>query len=151
MQIRTFENKDGDNVKDLIISILSNEYPFDKKVYENSDLSDIGRVYGGKRDAFFVIEFDGKIVGTVGIKEDSENIALIRRLFVNPSYRGKGCGLLLLDKAIRSCKDFNFRCIAFRTTGRMVQAINLLKKMNFKEVEKVDLDNLQIYKFVLDL
>ena len=72
MQIRTFENKDGDNVKDLIISILSNEYPFDKKVYENSDLSDIGQVYGGKRDAFFVVEFDGKIVGTVGIKEDSE-------------------------------------------------------------------------------
>lgn len=151
MQIRAFENKDADSVRDLITSILSNEYPFDKSVYKNSDLSDIGQSYGGKRDAFFVMESDGKIVGTVGVKEDSEEIALIRRLFVAPSYRRKGYGLLLLDKAIGSCKDFNFKHITFRTTGRMVQAINLLKKMNFKEVEKVDLDNLQIYKFVLDL
>ena len=151
MQIRTFENKDADSARDLIISILSNEYPFDKSVYKNSDLSDISQAYGGKRDAFFVMESDGKIVGTVGVKEDSEDIALIRRLFVIPSYRQKGYGSLLLDKAICSCKDFNFKHIAFRTTGKMIQAINLLKKMNFKEVEKINLDDIQIYKFVLDL
>ena len=151
MQIRMFENKDAGSVKDLIISILSNEYPFDKSAYENSDISNIGQVYGGKRDAFFVIESDGKIAGTIGIKEDSEDTALIRRLFVTPSCRRKGYGLLLLDRAIRSCKDFNFKRIAFRTTWRMVQAINLLKKTNFKEVEKVDVEDLQIYKFVLDL
>jgi hypothetical protein len=33
----------------------------------------------------------------------------------------------------------------------MIQAINLLKKRNFKEIEKIDLGGFQIYKFVLDL
>ena len=151
MQVRTFERKDNDNVKNLIISILTKEYPFDKSVYENSDLSDIGHVYGGKRDGFFVLESEGEILGTVGIKEDSEDTALIRRLFVDPASRRKGYGALLLDKAIRHCRKNNFKHITFRTTGRMAQAINLLKKTNFREAEKIDLGGFQIYKFMLDL
>lgn len=152
MRVRIFEKKDNDNVKELILSILTKEYPFDKSVYEEeSDLADIGQVYSGERDSFFVLEAEGKILGVVGIKEDSEDTALVRRLFVDPASRRKGYGALLLDKAIRHCRGKNFKHIVSRTTGRMVQAINLLKKTNFKEVEKIDLGGFQIYKFVLDL
>ncbi|MBN1872291.1 MAG: GNAT family N-acetyltransferase [Candidatus Omnitrophica bacterium] len=151
MQVRKFETKDSDNVKGLILSILTKEYPFDKSVYEDSDISSIRGVYGGKRDDFLVLESDGKILGTIGIKEESEDTALIRRLFVDPSCRRKGYGALLMDKAIRHCKKNNFKNIVFRTTGRMVQAINLVKKMKFKEVERLDLGGFQIYKFMLEL
>ena len=151
MQVRTFEPKDGNSVKDLIVSILTKEYPFDKSVYENSDIVDISQAYGGKRDAFFVIESEGKILGVVGIKEDSRDTVLIRRLFVDPACRRRGYGELLLDKAVRHTRDKNFKNIVFRTTGRMVQAINLLKKRGFKEVEKIDLGGFQIYKFILDI
>ena len=151
MQIRNFEQKDGGSVKDLIVSTLTKEYPFDKSVYENTDLSDIDRAYGGKRNGFFVVESEGRIVGTVGIKEDSEDTALIRRLFVDPACRRKGYGTLLLDKAIRHCKQNNFKHIVFRATGRMAQVINLLKKMNFEKIEKLDLGGFQIYKFMLTL
>ena len=151
MQVRTFEHKDGNDVKALIVSILTTEYPFDKSIYENSDLSDINHAYGGKRDGFFVIESEGKILGTIGIKEDSEDMALVRRLFVDPSCRRKGYGELLLDKAVRHCRKNNFKHIVFRTTGRMIQAINFLKKAKFKEIEKIDLSGFQIYKFVLDI
>ena len=151
MQVRTFEHQDNERVKELILSILTQEYPFDKSVYEDSDISDIAKAYGGKRDAFFVVESEEKILGTVGIKEDSEETAIIRRLFVDSASRRKGYGALLLNKAINYCRKNNFKHIAFRTTGRMVQAINLLKKTQFKEVEKIDLDGFEIYKFVLDL
>ena len=151
MQIRTFKQKDGDGVKDLIVSILSKEYPFDKSVYENSDLSDIMDAYGGKHDKFFVLESEGRILGTVGIKEDSRDTALVRRLFIDPACRRRGYGTLLLDKAIRHCKSNDFKHIVFRTTGRMAQAINLMKKMEFRQIENIDLGGFQIYKFMLDL
>lgn len=151
MQVRAFERKDNNNVKNLIVSILTTEYPFDKSVYENSDLSDISNAYGEKRDSFLVLENKGKILGTIGIKEDSKETALIRRLFVDPSCRRKGYGALLLEKGISHCKRNNFTHIVFRTTGRMAQAINLLKKTNFKEVEKIDLGGFRIYKFMLDI
>ena len=38
--------------------------------------------------------------GTIGIKEESKNVAILRRLFVSPNYRGKGYGLALIDKAL---------------------------------------------------
>ena len=151
MQVRTFEHKDSDKVKNLILSILTKEYPFDKSVYENSDISDIAECYNGKRDIFLVVESEGRILATIGIKEDSEDTALIRRLFVDPACRRKGYGALLLDKGIRHCKKNNFKHIVFRTTGRMAQAINLLKKLRFKETEKIDLGGFQIYKFLLEL
>jgi GNAT superfamily N-acetyltransferase len=151
MKTRMFEPKDSEGVKNLIISILTKEYPFDKNVYEDSDIADICQAYGGKRDGFFVIESESKIVGTVGVKEESKDTALIRRLFVDIASRRKGYGTLLLDRAIRHCRSNNFEHIVFRSTGRMVQAINLLKKTNFKEAEKIDLGGFQIYKFVLDL
>lgn len=151
MQVRKFELKDSQSVKELIISILTKEYPFDKNVYENSDISDISNAYGGKRDGFYVIESEGRILGTVGVKEESKDTALVRRLFVDAASRRRGYGALLLEKAIRHCRENNFKHIVFRTTGRMVQAINLLKKINFKEVEKIDLGGFLIYKFVLSL
>lgn len=151
MQIRTFEKKDNDSVRGLIISILTKEYPFDKSVYENSDIADINQTYSGGRDGFFVLESEDKILGTIGVKEESEDMALIRRLFVDPACRRRGYGALLLDKAIRHCRNYNFKHIVFRATGKMIQVINLLKKTNFKEVEKIDLGGFQIYKFTLDL
>ncbi len=151
MEIRMFKEKDNDNVKELILSILTKEYPFDERIYEESDLSDISGSYNGKRDGFFVIDSEGKILGTIGIKEDSKDTALIRRFFVDPPCRRKGYGVLLMERAIRHCQKEDFRQIVFRTTGRMVQAINLVKKMHFRQIEKLDLGGFQIYTFVKNL
>lgn len=151
MLIRTFAKKDSENVKELIVSILSKEYPFDRKVYENSDISDITKTYGGKRDIFYVIESDGEIIATVGVKEDSKDTALMRRLFVKPAFRRKGYGALLVNKAIDHCKKNHFKHIVFRATGKMIQAINLINKMGFKEIERIDLGGFDIYKYLLGL
>ncbi|MFH0839460.1 MAG: GNAT family N-acetyltransferase [Candidatus Omnitrophota bacterium] len=151
MQVRKFDTKDSADVKNLIVSILTKEYPFDKSVYENSDISSINDTYGGRRDVFFVIESDDDIIGTVGVKEDSEDTALLRRLFIKPSCRRKGYGSLLLSRALNHCRKNHFKQVVFRATGRMAQAINLLKKNGFKEAEKIDLGGFRIYKFVLDL
>ncbi len=151
MLVRKFEIDDGKKVKDLILSILTKEYPFDESAYENSDISNIGDTYGGQRDVFFVIESDDDIMGTVGVKEDSKDTALLRRLFVKPSCRRKGYGSLLVSKALSHCRKNHFKRVVFRATGRMSQAINLLKKTGFREIEKIDLGGFQIYKFSLDL
>ncbi len=151
MQVRTFSEKDATPVKDLIISILSREYPFDKNVYENTDLSDIRKTYGGKKETFLVIEAGDKIVGTIGIKEDSESTALIRRLFVDPACRRRGYGSLLLEKALRYCANRNYKEVVFRTTGRMIQAINLLRKNHFTERDRIDLGGFTIHTFIKKL
>ena len=151
MEIRKFAEKDGLEVKELILAILEKEYPFDRKAYSDTDLENIAGTYGGSRDMFFVIEAENKIIATAGIKEDSKETALLRRVFVNAAQRRKGYGSQLLEKAIIFCREKGYKEVVFRATSKMVEAIELCKKRGFKEAEKVDLGGFFIYKFLLDL
>ena len=149
--LRLFRKEDAEGVRDLILNILSKEYPFDKSAYSDSDLYKISETYGGKRDAFFVIETDGGIVGTVGVKEESPSEALLRRLFVDPKHRKKGYGSGLLDSAIDFCRDKGYKKIYFRCTDRMSEAMRLCLKRGFKETEKLEVSGFKIHKLELFL
>lgn len=147
--IRTFSEKDAQGVKELILSILTKEYPFDKSAYSDSDLDRIGEVYGRARDSFFVSEGDGLVVGTAGIKEDEKDSALLRRLFVSPAYRKKGIGSSLLDRALEYCRQKGYRKVIFRCTDRMRDAMRLCGKKGFQEKESIDMGGFKIHILIL--
>ena len=149
--LRLFREEDAPGVRNLILDILSKEYPFDKSAYSDSDLYKIGETYGGKRDSFFVVEEGGEIVGTVGVKEESHGDALLRRLFVDLKHRKKGYGSALLDKAIDFCRDKGYKKLCFRCTDRMSDAMRLCMKNGFKETEKLEVGGFKIHKLELPL
>lgn len=144
-KLRLFKNDDAAGVKKLILDILTAEYPFDKSVYSDSDLDKIGQVYGGSRETFFVVEKDGDIVGTAGIKEDSGDTALLRRLFVDVKHRRRGYGKELLYNVISFCKEKGYKRIVFRCTDRMADAMRLCLKNGFKEKEALEVGGFRIH------
>ncbi len=147
--LRKFVKDDAPGVKNLILSILTKEYPFDMSAYSDSDLDKVGEVYGGDKESFFVIDQDGKIAGTVGIKEDSAEDALLRRLFVDSAHRKMGYGTMLLKEAIEFCKRKGYKHIYFRCTDRMVDAMKLCMKEGFKETETLAVSGFKIHKLEL--
>jgi len=149
--LRQFKKEDAEGVKSLILGILIKEYPFDKSVYSDSDLEKIGETYGGKRENFFVIDEGGEVVGTAGIKEESAQEALLRRLFVDLKHRGRGYGSKLLDKAVEFCRQHGYARIYFRCTDRMAQAMRLCTKKGFKETETLEVSGFKIHKLELGL
>ncbi|MEI8175622.1 MAG: GNAT family N-acetyltransferase [Candidatus Omnitrophota bacterium] len=151
MEIRKFQKEDGPKVTELILSILEKEYPFDRKAYSDTDLKNICLTYGGPREVFFVVSNGERVIATTGIKEDSKETALLRRVFVDSTERGKGLGSQMIKKAVSFCKEKGYREIVFRATSKMTQAITLCQKMGFKEAEKIDLGGFFIYKFSLKL
>jgi GNAT superfamily N-acetyltransferase len=149
--IRPFTEKDSGGVKDLILAILTKEYPFDKSAYSSTDLDKVAEVYGGKNDSFFVSEEADSIVGTVGVKEDTSQTALLRRLFVSAEHRRKGIGSKLLDTALDFCRSRGYKKIIFRCTDRMSDAMRLCLKRGFKETEAIDMGGFKIHMLVLAL
>ena len=147
--LRRFREEDAAGVKKLILDILSKEYPFDKSAYSDSDLDKIGETYGGKRETFFVVEQGKGVAGTVGIKEDSQDEALLRRLFVDIKYRKKGYGSKLLESAIAFCSEKGYKKIYFRCTDRMAEAMSLCIKRGFKETERLEVGGFGIHKLEL--
>lgn len=149
--VRLFKPKDSEGVKTLILSILTEEYPFDKSAYADSDINNITDTYSGSRNSFFVYETRNNIVGSVGVKGDSEKTALLRRLFVAPRSRHKGIGTRLLKKAVGYCKEMGYAEIVFRSTDRMKDAMKLIKKHGFVENEKLEISGFHIHIFKLTL
>jgi GNAT superfamily N-acetyltransferase len=149
--LRRFAEKDSAGVRDLILSILSKEYPFDRSAYSDSDLNRISDTYGGPADTFFVAEDDGRIVGTVGVKKETDEDALMRRLFVDVKSRRRGYGSMLADKAIEFCRSKGYRRMIFRCTGRMQDAMKLCLKKGFRETERLEVGGFNIHKLELEL
>lgn len=149
--LREFKKSDADSVRELILGILAGEYPFDRSAYSDSDLEKIAQTYGGQRDAFFVIDENAQIAGTVGIKMETENSALLRRLFVDVKRRRHGYGSELIDKAIDFCRQKGYKKLYFRCTDRMSDAIKLCLKKGFKETETLSISGFNIHKLELEL
>jgi len=144
--LRAYKETDAKGVKELILGILTKEYPFDRSAYSDSDLDRIGEVYGGKNDAFFIIEDSGGVVGTAGVKEESKDDALLRRFFVDLKHRHRGYGSELLSKAIDFSKLKGYKRIIFRCTDRMSDAMNLCLKNMFTETESLEVSGFRIHK-----
>jgi putative acetyltransferase len=149
--LRQFRSEDSKGVKDLILTILTREYPFDRSAYSDSDLDKIAETYSGHKDSFFVVEEKGEIVGTVGIKEDSAQDALLRRLFVDPRHRKKGYGSKLLEMAIKFAKEKGYQRIFFRCTDRMAAAMKLCTSKGFKEKDSLEVSGFKIHRLELGL
>lgn len=151
MKVREYTSEDSLKVKELILSILEKEYPFDRSIYNDSDVNDITGTYKQKGSNFYVALEKDRIVGCIGIKKEDPNCALLRRFFVNPAYRRKGIGTVLLKEALSFCKKNGYREIVFRATSKMKEALKLLKKHGFLEKESYDLDGFFIHRFILKL
>lgn len=145
MHIRSFQSTDSIGVKSLVTTIMDKEFAVEEKAYRYGDLDNIADAYGKLREKFLVVDEDAKIIGTAGIKEDSDSDALLRRLFVHPSHRGRGMGSMLVDTALDFCKMNNYKNVVFRATSRMHGAINLLtQKKGFAERERCIFDSVEI-------
>ena len=96
-------------------------------------------------------EKDGKIIGTVAIKEDGPHSALLRRIFLRKEYRGKGYGATLLNKAVEFCFEHNYTNIVFRGSNKMQNALQLCLKNGFQPKDMLDLGDLKLSILVRDL
>lgn len=149
--IRPAQPSDVPQVVQLVTSILQKEFSEDQSAYPADDLEKIPSMYPAPRSVFLVAEEDRRLVGTCGVKADSSTTAILRRLFVDSSYRGKGVGSELLRQALSFCREKGFREVVIRTSTRMEAAIRLCRSKGFKEDGRWNLGGVTLVLFRLRL
>lgn len=132
IKLRKFKDTDKPQIIKLINSILKKEFSIPKETYSDFDINNIKNVYGGKKDLFMVAVIGHSVIGTIAIKEDDRNCALLRRIFVSPEFRGIGLGKKLIVEAIEFCEKSDYSVINFCSTDKMQAANELCKKNGFK-------------------
>ena len=138
--IRKICPRDTPQVKQLIRGILDKEFASEHQAYSGPDLDDPARYYGGQKDIFLVAEKNGAIIGTVAIKEDAPDTALLRRIFLNKEFRGQGYGEKLLQKALAFCFEQQYQNVTFRGSATMQAALKLCLKEGFKETNVAEMN-----------
>jgi GNAT superfamily N-acetyltransferase len=146
-----FEPKYTDEVKSVIhetLSSLSITRDSSSGGHRDEDLDRIPTVYYD-RGRFWVALDNGKVVGTVAIREIDEKTAKLNRMFVLPSYQGAGVGQKLLDHALIFAKEQGYAEVILNTSLVMRRAHRFYEKNGFELTSE---DNEQLhYKLALDL
>ncbi|MDP9838303.1 N-acetylglutamate synthase-like GNAT family acetyltransferase [Neorhizobium huautlense] len=139
--VRPFEPKDADGVIAVILPIQREEFGFSITAEDQPDLSVIPDFYQTGKGGFWVAEKDGKIVGTIGLKDIGNDQATLRKMFVAAAARGRehGTAARLLEQLFAHATETGLSEIFLGTTERFLAAHRFYEKHGFAQVDKADL------------
>ena len=149
--IRRVTPEDQAQVVSLIHEIMDAEFKDDRAAYPTQVIENIEQTYGRLGEAFFDAILDARVVGTAAIKKEDDRVALLRRLFVAPAYRKQQIGLKLIDNALQFCDKMGYQEVVFKTTSKMKAAALTCQKRGFVQRAKLQLGNVELWKFVCAL
>ena len=88
--------------------------------------------YDPKRERCWIAEMDGRNVGCVFLVKDSESIARLRLLLVDPMARGRGLGKKLTDECVRFARERGYRGITLWTHEVLTAARHVYAQAGFR-------------------
>ena len=115
------------------------------------ELQKIEQLYTEPEGRIIVLEVDNQIVGCAGLRNKEPNIAELKRMYIQPAYRGKGRGRQLLQEAIGLAKDLGYRAMQLDTLpAKMPAALKLYKEVGFQERHEVSNREEEVAYYILE-
>src|SRR5262245_8468944 len=150
LSIVPFEPAHASGVLDVIGSVFV-EYgmTFDPENFD-SDLLDIERHYAEAGGAFYVLVDQRRVVGTVAAVPKDTATAEIKRLYLRPTYRGRGQGRALPEHILDWIRQGEYRAAIAWSDVRLETAHKVYDRLGFERIgERVidDIDQSQEYGF----
>jgi len=88
------------------------------------------------RQACWVADKDGTIIGSVFVVEEESGTAKLRMLYVEPDARGEGLGTRLIDEAVKFVRVAGYARLILWTNGNHTAAGRLYEKAGFKPISE---------------
>lgn len=141
IEICEYTDRYQNAVIQMILQIQQEEYNLPITADDQPDLSNIETFYQQNQGNFWVALDNGVVVGTIAVKNISNQNAVLRKMFVKKEYRGAGKGVSkrLLVQLLDWASDKGFNKIFLGTTPQFVAAHRFYEKNGFKEIDEQDL------------
>jgi len=94
-------------------------------------VADFVNKFDRKRERCWIAEMDGENVGCVMLAKDSNDVARIRLLLVDPKARGLGLGARLIDECVKFARATGYKQITLWTHSVLTAARHIYEKAGF--------------------
>lgn len=153
-KIRPFQKGDESGIQAVIKGVFD-EYGFtwEPEGY-NRDAFQVEEYYHAKGGCFWVLEEDGRIIGTVGLKKRSQQRCELYRLYLPKEFRGKGFGKMLYIFVIESAREMGYCEMEIWSDKKLESAHRMYKRSGAESLgDRIcdDPDNSEEWGFLLRL
>jgi GNAT superfamily N-acetyltransferase len=84
----------------------------------------------------YVIVNEENVVGMGALVKQREGIGEIKRMYIQPAYRGRDLGKKMLNKLIKKGRELGFSKLRLETADIFETAMHLYHSMGFKDIDE---------------
>jgi N-acetylglutamate synthase-like GNAT family acetyltransferase len=92
------------------------------------------------RERIWIVEKEGRIVGSIAIVKFKEREAQLRWLLLDPIVRGQGLGRWLVKEALEFCLKADYSYVFLWTVNTLPIATKLYQSVGFKQAQELTHD-----------
>ncbi len=100
-----------------------------------SVVADFGKARDPDRERCWFAEIDGRIIGTVFLVRNTDEVGQLRLMLVEPDARGRGVGTQLIQACLDFACEAGYSTVKLWTNSVLVDARRLYEKSGFRLVE----------------
>jgi len=100
-------------------------------------LDTLSEIYQGKGSQYWVIEYQGQVVGGAGIAPLArhDGVCELQKMYFTRAIRGKGMAKMLSTQCFDYAKQQGYQSVYLETTAVLVEALALYEKLGFSQCQ----------------
>jgi len=98
------------------------------------ELATLPGSYSSPLGCLFLARVDGEIAGCIGLRPHTESEGEVKRLYLDPSFRGKGVARQLVSQVIEAASQIGYATLVLDTLASMKPAIALYESFGFERI-----------------